>query len=317
MTDASVLERTRSRLRQVRRIAGYAMRPFRTARELYWLREGERRAEEGWPPGHFYSPVPALDQIRRREAEIFAMPAHLPGIALNEPEQIATFRALASYYADHPYARGSGQYRYTPQNPNFALGEAIILHCMLRRLRPRRILEVGCGYSSAVILDTRERFLGMDVECTFVEPYPALLHEVMRPADAEQSRIVPEPLQQVDTGLFTQLRRGDLLFIDSTHVLKTDSDVTHLLFRILPHLVAGVMIHFHDIPYPFEYPREWIYQGRAWNETYALRAFLQYNAEFRIEFFNSWFSRTHPDEVRAAMPVCRNGLGSSIWIRRQ
>jgi predicted transcriptional regulator len=108
----------------------------------------------------------------------------------------------------------------------------------------------------------------------------------------------------------------DVLVVDSTHVLKTGSDVNTILFEILPALASGVYIHFHDVFYPFEYPREWAYQERAWNEVYALRAFLQYNDAFEIVYFNHFFALFHAERLRVAMPLCATTPGSGLWLRK-
>jgi hypothetical protein len=120
----------------------------------------------------------------------------------------------------------------------------------------------------------------------------------------------------VDTSHFQQLEAGDILFIDSTHVTKAGSDVNQIMFDILPVLRPGVLIHFHDICYPFEYPKEWILTGRYWNEAYLLRAFLQYNSSFEIVFFNSYMGQLHSDQFSAA-PLFLWNPGTSIWIRKK
>ncbi len=107
----------------------------------------------------------------------------------------------------------------------------------------------------------------------------------------------------------------DILFIDSTHVSKIGSDVNRLIFDILPALPRGVVVHFHDIFFPFEYPLEWLYEGRAWNEAYLLRAFLSYNKSFKILFWNSYLQAKQLDALNAAYPAMAVG-GSSIWIKK-
>ena len=120
-----------------------------------------------------------------------------------------------------------------------------------------------------------------------IEPFPQLLESLITDDDRNRITILGDMLQDVPLQTFSSLSAGDFLVIDSTHVSKIDSDVNHIFFNILPSINSGVYIHFHDIYYPFEYPKEWIYQGRAWNELYILRAFLQYNPAFEIVFFNS------------------------------
>ena len=130
--------------------------------------------------------------------------------------------------------------------------DAIFLHAMLRHLRPRRLIEIGSGYSSAVTLDTNEHFLGGSLECSFVEPYPELLLGLMKPGDHERVRVIPQRLQDVPLELFDELGADDVLFVDSTHVAKAMSDVNRLFFEILPRLKPGTFVHIHDVFYPFD-----------------------------------------------------------------
>jgi len=313
--DGGALRRLRARLWYAKVIARYAARPFHTASRLYWLLEERARFQEGWAPGHFYSPIPSLDDVRRREAEIFAIPPEIPGVDLNEAGQLALLRMLAERYPSNPYVGGGRPVRYTADNPNFALPEAITLYGMILHLRPTRIVEVGSGHSSTVILDALDEMGDPRVECTMIEPHTELLQSLLKPGDRQRVTIVERPLQEVETETFSSLRDGDILFIDSTHVSKTDSDVNHALGRVLPSLAPGVSVHFHDIFYPFEYPRQWVYQGRAWNEAYALRAFLQYNSAFRVEFFLSYLWCIHREVLASAMPLLAAN-GSSLWLRR-
>jgi predicted O-methyltransferase YrrM len=187
---------------------------------------------------------------------------------------------------------------------------------MIRHARPRKIVEVGSGYSSCVILDTNEIFLNNTVNCTFIEPYPKRLFSLVKEDDKSHFELIEKNLQDVDLKQFQQLSNNDILFIDSTHVSKTNSDVNYILFKILPSLQPGVLIHFHDILYPFEYPKAWLYEGRAWNEAYILRSFLQYNSSFKIEFFNTFLEHFHSALFLEKMPLCMKNTGASIWLRK-
>jgi hypothetical protein len=99
-------------------------------------------------------------------------------------------------------------------------------------------------------------------------------------------------------------------------VSKTGSDVNYLLLEVLPRLKTGVWIHFHDLFYPFEYPQDWVFGGRSWNEGYALRAFLQFNTSFRIEFMNTFLEHFHEARFAQRMPLCLRNPGGSLWLRR-
>ena len=270
------------------------------------------------PPGHFYSALPDLPAVRRDEARLFAPPPRsLPAIDLREPAQLVLLRQLAAFYPDIPFQdEPSPGLRYHYLNPAFGHADAIMLHCMLRHLAPKRLVEVGSGFSSCVTLDTIERFLPGGVQTTFIEPYPQLLRSLMKPGDEASVTIREQPLQDVPAAVFETLEANDILFIDSTHVSKIGSDVNRLLFEIFPLLAPGVVIHLHDIFYPFEYPKEWLYEGRAWNEAYVLRAFLQYNSAFEILLMNSFVAQFHLDFLAQHMPACLRNTGASLWLRK-
>jgi len=277
-----------------------------------------RPMAEPFPLGHFYSPVPSLVEVERRAARLFGPPPRaLPGIDLREAQQLALLAELAVLAADHPFSdeRRPGL-RYFFDNPAFAWGDGLVLHGMLRRFRPRRIVEVGSGYSSCATLDTVERFLGGAAACTFVEPYPELLLSLLLPGDRERVEIVSAAVQDVGIDRFAALEENDLLFIDSTHVSKIGSDVNALFLEVLPSLRPGVLIHVHDIFYPFEYPRAWVEEGRAWNEAYLLRALLAGGEDFEILLWNGWLQAFHPERTARALPLFPRNPGGSIWLRR-
>lgn len=285
--------------------------------ELADLRAEHDRWQVGWPPGHFYSPIPALDEIRANEKQIFRFPDQLPGIEMNLQGQFRLLEQLSAFYDEQPFAaQRQERLRYFFDNPNYSYGDAIVLHCMLRYLRPKRVIEIGSGYSSCVTLDTNELFFNNAVHCTFIEPYPELFLSLAKPEERDRLEIIGRNLQDIDLGIFATLAAGDILFIDSTHVAKIGSDVNYIFFEILPQLQKGVYIHIHDIYYPFEYPREWIYQGRAWNEAYLLRTFLEYNDVFEIQLFNSFLDYKHQEALTRTLPLCAGRPGSGIWLKK-
>jgi len=116
-------------------------------------------------------------------------------------------------------------------------------------------------------------FFDGTISCTFIEPYPELLGSLLGEGDFDRIQVLPHRLQDVDLAVFRELTANGILFIDLTHVSKTGSDVNRAFFDVLPVLAPGVYIYFHDVLYPFEYSNEWVYEGRAWNELYMLRAF--------------------------------------------
>ncbi len=313
---AAELAATQSRLREREALLQSRDEELGRLRELLG---GGARAVQFVPLGHYYSPVPSLEEIERDRARLFGPPPReLPGIELNEQGQLELLRSFANLYQELPFPidREPGL-RYWFDNPSYSYSDAIFLYCMLRHARPRRIVEVGCGYSSCVILDTNERFLGDRARCTFVDPYPDLLLDLLREGDLARVRLLRSRLQDVPLKEFLGLEANDVLVVDSTHVAKVGSDVQHLFNEILPRLRSGVYVHFHDVFYPFEYPEEWIREGRAWTEAYLLRAFLAFNREFEIVAFNTYLERFHRQWFERHMPLCLRNEGASIWLRRR
>lgn len=271
-------------------------------------------------PGHFYSPFPDTEEIIRHEHEIWRKPLprrEIPGVNLHEEAQLELLREFLGYYREQPFAAERQTHlRYYFENENYSYSDAIFLYCMLRHLRPRRFIEVGSGFSSCVTLDTNEHFLEQRISCTFIDPHPELLLSMIKEDDKPRIEIVGRNVQEVALSLFTDLEAGDVLFVDSTHVAKTLSDVNHIFFEILPRLKRGVLIHLHDIFYPFVYPKDWELERRAWNEAYLLRAFLQYNDSFQIYFCNTFLEYFYDAKFKAEMPLCMKNTGGSIWIKK-
>lgn len=293
--------------RAMRRLAG---RPNPEAREAA---RAAPTPEHFVPHGHYYSPIPSLEDIEESGRRTHAA----PGIDLNEAEQVRLLEDLARHYPSMPFTDdGSPGFRYRFDNPSYSYADAIFLHTMLRHLQPRRVIEVGSGHTSALTLDTNQHFLGGSVETCFIDPHPELLLSLITEADRRRSRVIESRLQDVDPALFDTLEARDILFVDSTHVSKVGSDVNHLFFQILPRLAPGTIVHLHDIFPGFEYPMDWLKQGRAWNEQYILRAFLTFNASFKIKLFGSHMIHRDPEWFRTHMPLCLKNPGGAFWMER-
>lgn len=166
------------------------------------------------------------------------------------------------------------------------------------------------------MLDTIENFLDGQINTTFIEPNPERLFNLITDSDKNQVNIITEKVQEVSLDIFSSLNSGDLLFIDSSHVVKCGSDLQYLLFEVLPRLKSGVFVHFHDIFYPFEYPEIWLNKGIYWNENYFLRAFLAYNNTWQIYFFNHYIASEFPDFIKEKMPLCTKNAGGSLYLRK-
>ena len=269
------------------------------------------------PPGHYYSPIPDLADIEKRKEALFHVPEALPGIDLRVADQLVLFERFRDFYRHQPFPETkAANFRYYYDNGWFVYCDGFILHAMIRHLAPRRLIEIGSGFSSCNILDTNELFFNHAIHCTFIEPYPQRLYANIKKEDRHRVKILEKDIQDVPSDTFAGLAANDILFIDSTHISRIGSDVNRILFQILPNLKDGVYIHFHDIFYPFEYPLDWYRQGRCWNEAYLLRAFLQYNPAFKIVFFNTYMCRFFPGRFQADMPLCLKNTGGSLWLKK-
>jgi predicted O-methyltransferase YrrM len=268
------------------------------------------------PPGHFYSPLPDLKQVEADGGRIFADAETVPGIDLNETHQRELLRSFSAFAADLPFTdEPADGLRYYYRNPFFGYGDAIILHSFLRHFKPARVIEIGSGFSSAVMLDTRQLYLDDQTRFTFIEPFSERLQSLFTGQDAQTCRLIEMSVQDVPLDTYDALEKDDILFIDSSHVVKCGSDLEHIFFKVLPRLKPGVIVHFHDIHWPFQYPREWISGGRAWNEVYFLRAFLHNNRQVAVEYFNSHMATRHEEDVRKSLPLCLNNPGGGFWMR--
>lgn len=189
----------------------------------------------------------------------------------------------------------------------------------MRYLEPKNIVEIGSGYSSALMHDVNERFFvdrGGGVNITHIEPYPDRLKSLLKPQDFSTLNLYEKRLQEVPLDVFDVLGQNDILFVDSSHVSKINSDVNKIVFEILPRLRSGVYVHFHDIGYPFENPIPWLREKRGWNEVYLVRSFLAYNTAFEIVFFNNYLGQLYNEEVAKNLPMAKHYAGISLWIRK-
>lgn len=273
-------------------------------------------------PGHFYSPIvnprEAVDYASKSEA-LGRKGAHHPEV--DEIILHRTFQQLSAHFGKiNGFLGLDERARYSNSPSYFNLGDAYIYSAFICDLKPKLIVEVGCGYSSACALDTTDHE-GIDTRFIFIDPYPDRLYQLLSPEDRRRSKILEGSVQNVDLDVFAQLGAGDILFLDTTHVCKTGSDVNHELFQILPRLKPGVVIHFHDIFDKWEYPLEWIgEQNRSWNEIYAVRAFLMFNHAFEIIYFNDFMWRRHKRTIDqttlGAVLRAVNEAGSGLYLRK-
>ena len=272
-------------------------------------------------PVHFHSPVPDLEDLERRK--IWDQRSKLAGIDFRPDAQVALLLKLGQEFGKEcdwsPNPSGD-PYKFYTENCSFSFGCAAATHCILRHFKPRRLIEVGSGNSSLVIsnalsLNTQES------EYIIVDPYPRSIIENGLPA---LTRLVKERVELLDVNFFDRLGEHDVLFIDSGHVVRIGGDVNYLILDVLPRLARGVIVHFHDIGLPYEYPK--IYatnpQFRVfWTEAYLLQAFLSLNRDFEILLALNYLMSERQEVFRASFPLyspVKHRINSgSFWIRRK
>jgi hypothetical protein len=297
---------------------------FRYKAVLWWLIARTFRLWErlGFhvTPNRFTEPIP---DSRHLPHALWERRPELVGIDLNEESQRKLLVEFSSRYQSEydafPQAPTAERDRFFLDNAFFESVDAEVLYCMIRHFRPRRIVEIGSGYSTLLaaqaVTVNRERD-GAVCDLVAVEPFPS---EVLRNGVPGLARLLETPVERVPIEEFTSLGQDDILFIDSSHILRIGGDVQYEFLEILPRLAPGVLIHVHDVFLPYEYPKEWVLEEhRFYTEQYLLQAFLSFNQAFQVLWAGYFMHREHPDELRAAFGSYRTGepRPGSFWMRR-
>jgi predicted O-methyltransferase YrrM len=295
-----------------------AVSAFFRSKEFQTKKE-KKGVDSTFPMGHFYSPVVDPGSVRNyvdRERQL--RPEQIAGIPLDIESMRNIWLRNLPFIQSSPFTdKQNGDNRYYYTMGYFPPGDAITLRMMIGNYKPKRIIEIGSGSSSACMLDAAEHAALHDFSLTCIEPFPDRLRALLRESDRGSTTIIERQVQDVPSAIVNDLEPNDILFIDSTHVLKTGSDVHYELFHLLPLIKPGVIVHFHDILYPFEYHDQWIFEKNfSWNEAYALRAFLMYNTDFRVLFWNPLFALSFASSIRDEFPIFLTNPGGSIWLER-
>ncbi len=262
--------------------------------------------------------VKLIDKVTEREErarlEAFERAGGLtrPAYALSPGMDSFDITQLVEEYRQHAAALDAlkdparNQTGYRVGNGYYDSPDADALYLMIRRFQPKRVIEVGCGNSTRV---TRQAIIdgGLETQITAIDPFPRA--DIAHVVDQfEQKR-----LEDVNPSVFDQLESGDVLFIDSSHVVRMSNDVAHLFCRIIPNLKPGVVIHVHDVFLPYEYPKRFFYDCPGWGEQYMLHALLQSNA-FSMLWPGYYLQQDRPDAVEA-LPFLKDGRAQSIWVQ--
>jgi predicted O-methyltransferase YrrM len=285
---------------------------FRAPKHIEYFRLAQQRGYHILPNA-FYTPIPDTSTL---PSALWEQPSSMPGVSWNDERQrelaLQVFPQYRSEFEQFPLQASADPYMYYQNNDYFVGLDAIALHCLVRHFRPQRVIEVGSGFSTRITSQALQRNGSGELVC--IEPYP---NPVLRSLPGV-SQLIEQPVQQLPLDLFTSLQAGDILFIDSTHTVKIGSDVNYLVLEVLPNLQPGVLVHFHDIFLPREYPHGWITQTLMFsNEQYLLQAFLAFNDAFTVEFSSAYLTVQHAQQLEAQFGnFSRWNEGCSLWMRK-
>lgn len=271
-------------------------------------------------PGHFFSPLPSTEDIAEYKKRMpLPQTIHkVDGINISLEKHLLLWKKLLLHLQQIPFgSQQTSDGRYFFCNGSYEQGDGSILYAMLHHFRPKKFIEVGCGYSSLLTVDVIQKELLGETDIVLIDPFPELAKSLLGEENSAKVTIIGDKVQNVTIDLFQELDDGDILFIDSTHVAKTGSDVLYDYFTILPTLKPGVIIHLHDIFWPFEYlPRSFSDNFPAWNELYLLRALLTNNNDYEILFFNHYFGLMAEEKIAQTYPRFLENSGGSIWLKK-
>jgi len=266
------------------------------------------------PPGHFYSPINDFKELQERQEYVWSEDIDFNTAQIRHKSlenQFDWIKEAVQSVSDLAQSK-SPQKRFYLENGSYSYFDAYVYYAILLHYKPRRVIEVGCGMSSALLLDLIDTKI--EAKVTFIDPYPHKLLEINN-GFRDLEDVVVRRVQDVPLALFRELEEEDILFIDSSHISKTGSDLNFIIFEVLPRLKRGVIVHFHDIFYPFEYPQKTVMESRrSWNEIYLLRAFLSFNEAYRILFFNNWVQKKHGDWFKNKVPMMMRNNAGGIWL---
>ena len=274
----------------------------------------------GWhiTPVDYYQPIP---DSRELPAHLWSTRSPMCGVDMNEQVQMELLdkfhSAFRSEYDRFPVSGGDPQ-RFHFGQTSFCSVDAESLYCMIRYFKPRRMIEVGSGMSTLLAAEAirKNETEGHSCSLTAIEPYPG---EFLRRGVPGLTELLETKVQSVPIERFCSLEANDILFIDSSHVIKIGGDVIYEYLEIIPRLKPGVIVHCHDIFLPAEYPKNWILENRwFWTEQYLLRAFLVFNSAFEVLMAGSFLHLYHSAKLKAAFASYdpESVWPGSFWMRR-
>ena len=265
-------------------------------------------------PVHFYQPIPDTQSL---PDALWNTRSELVGIDMNDAFQLDLLRnhfpRFRSEYDQFPAEPTGEPIQFHHNNGLFDGTDALVAYCMIRHFQPRLIIEVGSGFSSLISAEAIAKNKNSALIC--IEPFP---RQFLRDGFPGLRSLIEKKVQDIDLEFFSQLREGDILFIDSSHTVKIAGDVNYLFLEVLPRLKPGVIVHVHDIFLPFDYRRDWVMDElRFWTEQYLLQAFLSFNSEFEVLIANAYLGHRYMEDLKTAFPNSPWWGGGSFWMRRR
>ncbi len=204
---------------------------------------------------------------------------------------------------------------YYINNPSFGPGDSDIYYLLIRNQKPQKIIEIGSGFSTLICYEAiqRNKPEGINTELYCIEPYEMPWLEKIEGVKLIRNRVEKVPIE-----IFEILEENDILFIDSSHIIRPENDVLFEFLEVLPRLKKGVIIHIHDIFTPRHYRSDWLQKEfRFWNEQYLLEAFLYFNDHFEIMYSLNHLKHEALDEVKGILRnLSEKDEPASFWIRK-
>jgi len=273
---------------------------------------------------HFYQPIPDTQSLPET---LWNRPSKLVAIDMNDSVQLDLLRTrfpkFRDEYEQFPMTPTEEPGHFYLNNHLFDGTDALVAYCMVRNFQPQLIIEVGSGFSSLLLGQAATKNNNSTLIC--IEPFP---QEFLKRGFQGLHSLIEKKVQDMDLDFFSQLGPGDVLFIDSSHTVKIGGDVNYLFLEVLPRLKPGVIVHVHDIFFPFDYRRDWVKEEfRFWAEQYLLQAFLAFNSEFEVLMANRYLAYKYSEDLEAAFPSLEkleadskqsiSWGGGSFWMRRK
>lgn len=275
-------------------------------------------------PVHYYSPIPDIEDLKKRK--IWAKESTLAGIDFNIKNQLLLLDEIGKNFGaecDWPVEKNK-EYDFFTDNGSFGYGCAVSAHGLIRKYKPKKVIEIGSGFSSIIITDAlkiNKKQTNKKYDYTIIDPFPSagVLNKRVK-----YNRLIKKGVELTDLEIFTKLGKNDILFIDSSHVSKIGNDVNFLFLDVLPHLKPGVIVHVHDIALPKDYSQSYFTKEtfrQFWTEQYLLQSFLIYNSQFEVLLAMDYIMSQKAARFKKAFKTfdedVHKDISGSFWMRRR